>query len=194
MDNNEQITKKTKKGKIGIIIAVVIVVLAVILLIAGFFMGVIGGIDEQEARQAALDQVPGSQDENIVSLVKEFDDGRMEYNVKLVYNNTAYDFKILAKDGSIYNQEQESIGGTQTTVPDSSSEKVNDIGIEKAKEIAIAQVSGSTVGDIVKAEADTDDGALNYDIEIIYNEIQYDFEISAETGDVLKMESESIYD
>ena len=70
MDNNEQITKKTKKGKIGIIIAVVIVVLAVILLIAGFFMGVIGGIDEQEARQAALDQVPGSQDENIVSLVK----------------------------------------------------------------------------------------------------------------------------
>ena len=57
MDNNEQITKKTKKGKIGIIIAVVIVVLAVILLIAGFFMGVIGGIlicechERREARK-----------------------------------------------------------------------------------------------------------------------------------------------
>ena len=39
-----------------------------------------------------------------------------------------------------------------------------------------------------------DGGMLTYEIEIIYNELQYDFEISASTGEVLKMESESIYD
>ena len=199
MDNKEQTAKTPKKNRIIIIIAAVVIILGIIVFAAGSIMGVFGGISEQEARQAALDQVPGAQDENIVTLIKEFDDGRMEYEVKVVYDNVAYDFKILAKNGEIYSQEQTAIGGGQTqssaaSATPSDNKTAEDIGIEKAKEVAIAQVEGSTVGDVVKAEADMDGGMLTYEIEIIYNELQYDFEISASTGEVLKMESESIYD
>ena len=200
MDNsNEQTKKMSKKTKIGIIVAIVAVVLAVIVFAAGSFMGVFGGVSEQEARQAALSHVPGAQDSDIVSVIKDFDDGRMEYEIKLVYDNTAYDFKILARNGSVYSQERESIGtGSAASGAVQSEQKKNsgaeDIGIEEAKKAALKQVPGATVGDIVKAQADFDDGRSTYEIEIIYEEIQHDFEIDAQSGEILTMESESIYD
>lgn len=57
------------------------------------------------------------------------------------------------------------------------------IGLEKAKEIAIAKAGG---GDVVSIELDVDDGVMVYEGELIYNNVEYDFDINALDGTILK--------
>lgn len=59
------------------------------------------------------------------------------------------------------------------------------IGLEKAKSIALGQVSGATASDITVAHCDYDDGHLEYDIEIVYNGNEYEFEIDGTGGTIL---------
>ena len=59
------------------------------------------------------------------------------------------------------------------------------ISLERAKSIALSQVSGASGGNITKAYKDYDDGREEYDIEIRYNGYEYDFEISAASGKIL---------
>ena len=59
------------------------------------------------------------------------------------------------------------------------------IGLEKAKSIALGQVSGATASDITVAHCDYDDGHLEYDIEIGYNGNEYEFEIDGTSGTIL---------
>jgi len=59
------------------------------------------------------------------------------------------------------------------------------IGLEKAKSIALkdAGVSGVT---FVKAKLDSDDGVRVYDIEFYKDNVEYDYEIDAATGQILE--------
>lgn len=68
----------------------------------------------------------------------------------------------------------------------------NTISEAKAKEIALSQVPGATENDIVKCKKDYDDGRLEYDVEIHYNNMEYDFEIDAYTGSIYDTETEPI--
>ena len=61
------------------------------------------------------------------------------------------------------------------------------IGLEKAKEIAIAKAGG---GDVVSIELDVDDGVMVYEGEIVYNNVEYDFDINALDGTILKWEED----
>lgn len=61
------------------------------------------------------------------------------------------------------------------------------IGLEKAKEIAIAKAGG---GDVVSIELDVDDGMMVYEGELIYNNVEYDFDINALDGTILKWEED----
>lgn len=61
------------------------------------------------------------------------------------------------------------------------------IGLEKAKEIAIAKAGG---GDVVSIELDVDDGVMVYEGELIYNNVEYDFDINALDGTILKWEED----
>ena len=60
------------------------------------------------------------------------------------------------------------------------------IGVEKAKEIALGQVSGASASNITKAHCDYDDGMLQYDVEIVYNGYEYDFEINGTNGAIME--------
>lgn len=64
-------------------------------------------------------------------------------------------------------------------------ESGTDIGTERAKDIALSQVAGAAETDIVKAERDYDDGRLEYDVEIIYNGYEYDYEIDGHDGRII---------
>lgn len=61
------------------------------------------------------------------------------------------------------------------------------IGLEKAKEIAIAKAGG---GDVVSIELDVEDGVMVYEGEIVYNNVEYDFDINALDGTILKWEED----
>ena len=66
-------------------------------------------ITEDKAREIALAKVPGATGENIREFKKEFDDGREEYDGKIIYNKTEYEFEIDAKTGEIITWESESV-------------------------------------------------------------------------------------
>ena len=51
---------------------------------------------------------------------------------------------------------------------------------------------GAKVSDIVEVDLDREDGVLVYEIEILYNNTEYDCEIDAATGEFLKFSSEAV--
>ena len=80
--------------------------------------------------------------------------------------------------------------------PDKICDQISDAILDAilAKEIALAKVPGAKEENIVKLELDRNDGRPVYEIEIIYNAMEYEMEISAADGTILEFESESIYD
>ncbi len=56
-------------------------------------------------------------------------------------------------------------------------------------QIALDRVSGATAQD-VRIELDRDDGRYKYEGEIIYNNMEYDFEIDANSGTILEWSEE----
>ena len=53
---------------------------------------------------------------------------------------------------------------------------------------------GATTSDIYKFKLDLDDGRYEYEGEIIYKGMEYEFTIDASSGKIVDWESESIYD
>lgn len=77
-----------------------------------------------------------------------------------------------------------------TTVAQSNN-TVGDIGIEKAKEIAMSH-AGVSAGSVsfVKAKLDHEDGVKVYDIEFYSGNVEYDYEINATTGAIVSFDQD----
>lgn len=67
-----------------------------------------GTISEAEAKKIALEKVPGASDKNL-RIKTDYDDGKMKYEVKIVYNEMKYEFEIDASTGTILEWESESV-------------------------------------------------------------------------------------
>ena len=52
-------------------------------------------------------------------------------------------------------------------------------------------VSGASASDITKLKLDYDDGRPVYEVELLYNFVEYELELDAYTGATLKMETEN---
>lgn len=63
------------------------------------------------------------------------------------------------------------------------------ISLEEARDIALARVEGATASNI-SIELDEDDGWYVYEGEIFYNGMEYEFEIDADSGNILKWEED----
>ena len=55
----------------------------------------------------------------------------------------------------------------------------------KARQIALEQVPGATIEDIVEWDKDNDRGKIKYECEIHYQNQVYDFEIDAADGSIM---------
>lgn len=64
------------------------------------------------------------------------------------------------------------------------------IGIDKAKSIALSRVRGANNSHVRKLKFDYEDGRPVYEGEIRYNGWEYDFEIDAVTGKIVKWEKD----
>lgn len=76
-------------------------------------------------------------------------------------------------------------------VPAYAASTANDIGIEKAKEIALAHAGiaeSETV--FLFAEPDYDDGRLEYEVEFYAGQTEYDYTIDAKSGQVMKFDTD----
>ena len=203
--NNNTVTEKKKIGK-GKIIGGVVIAALIILGIGVWYSGAVMGISKDEARQIALNQVPGSDAAESVLVNEEFDDMQKTYDVSFTFEGVMYEFEISARNGEVISQEseqvfvpqqeQESTGqlNGEDNADDAESTQGTDIGIEKAKKIALGKVSGAAESDIGKAEMDREDGILVYEVEIKYDSMEYDFTINGATGVIVERSSDSVYD
>ena len=58
--------------------------------------------------------------------------------------------------------------------------------------MALAQVPGAAVSDIQEFKADDDDGRTEYEGKIIYDGMQYEFEIDGYSGAIRSWEVEAV--
>ena len=135
-------------------------------------------IGKDKAKEIALAKAPGAV---LVEIELDEDDGVWKYEGELRKGYQEYEFEIDAKTGSVLKWKED----TDDDVPASSTAASNSavIGQEKAKQIALAKVPGAT---LVNIELDTDDGKKVYEGELRKGNIEYEFEIDAATGSILK--------
>ena len=117
---------------------------------------------------------------------KDYDDGRLEYEIEFYVGSTEYDYVISGVDGTILEQDVEQEGGSHTTQPTQPSTS-SDIGAEKAKSIALSD-AGFTASQVqnLQVEKDNDDGRLEYQVEFRVNGTEYEYTISAADGTILE--------
>ncbi|MGG0656182.1 PepSY domain-containing protein [Rummeliibacillus pycnus] len=126
----------------------------------------------EKAKQIALNAIGGTVTEATL-------DSAGVYIVKVQNGEFEYQVEINSTTGTIIKQKQ--VSSSQ----DLANTGTNTIGIEKAKQIALSKVSGT----ITSASYDQDDGV--YEISIVANGTEYDFDINAQTGDIIKQDQKS---
>ena len=131
-------------------------------------------------------------DDNIESLAKKYQisTGKAEIIQQLVNKNSLYSFESL-KDLSIHelNLLLQSNQVEQVSITGNASES-GYIGKEKAQQIALTDANVSNP-EMTKVEMDYDDGVMVYEVEFYKNNVEYDYEINATTGAIVKKEKDS---
>ena len=143
----------------------------------------------EEAKAKALAHAGLKADQVTFTEAKlDWDDGKEVYDIEFyTADYKEYDYEIDARTGAVLEMDYDA----ESFTPPVSSGTIT---MEKAREIALSKVPGAKEENIVKLELDRNDGRPVYEIEIIYNAMEYEMEISAADGTILEFESESIYD
>lgn len=178
-------------------------------------------ISEEEAKQIALAHAELTADQ--VTFIKsgiDREDGQVYYDVEFyTKDHKEYDYDIDPYTGEIldYDHDAEYYGdstgvdttngtatGDGTTAGDGTAKtdgttktdgtaKGDEISADEAKKIALAKVPGATTQDIREFKSDYDNGKLEYEGKIYYEQKEYEFEIDAYTGAILEWDVEPVY-
>lgn len=150
-------------------------------------------ITEEQAKEIAANHAGVAvADLTFHSVSLEEDDGRRVYDVEFYSGSTEYDYEIDAATGKIvsYDYDAENYTPSQSTNTNANVK----ISEATAKQIALSSVPGATAANIYKFKLDFDDGRWEYEGEIRYGTMEYDFTIDANTGAIIEWDMESIYD
>ena len=138
------------------------------------------------AKSAALADAGLTEDQTIgIGVKQEFDDGVSLIEVDIYTPDMDYSYSVRADNGTIVEKESSvppKAGDINTSTPVTPAEAV---------EKALAQVSGATQENL-RMKYDFDDGMSLYEVEIIYNGVEYDMEINADTGDIIQSSQEPL--
>ena len=66
-------------------------------------------VSEADAKKTALDRVSGATDKDLYEWKLDYDDGRPEYEGKIIYGGTEYEFTIDAATGSVMEWDAEKV-------------------------------------------------------------------------------------
>lgn len=134
----------------------------------------------------------------------DYEDGQLVYEVEFRAGGVEYEYEVRASDGTIVKAERD--GDWMTVLPSGNQAAGNqtasgnsagtgsasgDIGAQAAQAAALDH-AGIQAGDVtsMKCERDRDDGRLLYEVEFRVGRMEYDYEVDAATGAILKAESE----
>ena len=127
------------------------------------------------AMEIAKDEIGGGRE-----MAFEFDLDDKKYEIEIRHNSTDYEFEMNAMDGEILEMDPELDDDDRDA-----SEDEDLIGRDEAVRIAKEKAGG---GEVTEFEYDRDDGV--YEIELMHEGYEYEFEIDAYTGEILVMEEE----
>lgn len=168
-------------------------------------------IGEKRAKEIALSHA--GVESGKVTFVKaegERENGKKIYEIEFyTSDNKEYDYEVDAQSGEIlsydfdaenYNLgaggEGVNVNSTPQSVetPQSTQTPPKEISEKEAKEIALKKLPEANVGNIREFKKDYDDGKLFYEGKIVLGKTQYEFEIDASNGNVVKWEKDSVFD
>lgn len=118
----------------------------------------------------------------------EFDDGH--YDVDFRVGSTEYDYEINAKTGAVirYEKDVDDDHYSSSSSSSSSSSTSSYISKDEAKQKAFSH-AGVSASQASGVKVDWDDG--HYDVEFHVGATEYDYEINAKTGAVIKYEKDT---
>ena len=204
------------KKAIGIIVALALIL--VVGIGAGYYFthrGTSASIDQQEAARIAIEDAGFTESDVSVTKNKlDRDDGRSYYDIEFIASadNTRYDYEIDASSGAIIAVDRETGSNsntsqnTTTTQNDGTQanaqtdtqqttqtgpQQAGEITADQAKQIAL-QHAGIAEADAlyVDIEYDRDDGRTEWSVDFATQDSEYDYEIAAADGTIIKSERE----
>ena len=150
--------------------------------------GQAAAVTEEQARETALSHAGLTADQvTFVRSELDRDDGRLMYDVEFYTSDyKEYDYEIDAATGEIlsYDYDAEGYSYQPNATPGTA------ITAEQARGIALAEVPGAAESDIYEFETDRDDGRLEYEGKIIYNNTEYEFTIDGYSGAIREWDAE----
>ncbi|MDL2254186.1 PepSY domain-containing protein [Ruminococcaceae bacterium OttesenSCG-928-I18] len=115
----------------------------------------------------------------------ETEDGVQVYDVVIVTHDTVYKYTVHATSGDVLEAEQEVNDNFEAT----GGPQGDYIGVDAALQIALEH-AGLNESDVTvtKARQDEDDGVIIYEIEFTSGGQDYDYDVDATTGEIIKYE------
>lgn len=141
-------------------------------------------ISRQKALEIALSHA-GVKENSLTSkhIKLDWEDGAQVYDIEFHVNEMEYDYEVRTSDGKIVKSDREIDDDFNNKGNSSNTGK--EITKEEAKQIALKKVPGAKQ---IKIKRDLEDGKAVYEGEIHHNNKEYEFEIDASTGKILKWE------
>ena len=199
MNMKELLNKKSVK--LGVGIAGISAILLTGSVLAGQSM-IKFGTQQTQQPTIAIDQVKKSVEKHLgftelqyESITLKNENRTTYYEVKVNHNGVRYELTVDATTGSILGTEIENPSSSQQTLTTKQGANVQvSISEERAKAITSEHTKKTNLN-YTRIELSQDDdyeGALTYEIEAEADGIEYDLDINANTGQILKFEQKNI--
>lgn len=123
-------------------------------------------------------------DVNFTEQKCDYDDGMYLYEFDFTVGTTEYEYEIVAKTGFIHKKEIDKVA---EVIPVPSNSNITYKTVDEIKAIVIgdlsAQIADVTFG---KIEFELDNGAHVFEVEVLFNAKEYEYEINATTGAIVE--------
>ena len=132
-------------------------------------------LSQDDVLQTVMEQVSGLEKGNIY-VEKEIDDGILKYEGTAIYNQIEYEFEVDGNTGRLlkWNSQESSLNNVN-----------HQVSIDQIFDTVINKIPGIEKGNIF-LQSEYDDGQAVYEGKAIYGNIEYEFEINANTGNILE--------
>ena len=139
-------------------------------------------IGETGAKAAALSAAGLTEDQvQNLFIERDWDDGRIQYEVKFQANGTRYEYEIDGSTGSVLKGENKATAASGSFI--SADEAL-------AKALSHAGLDQSAIREL-EMDSELDDDVPHYSIDFKSGNLEYEYEISATDGSVLKFEQDN---
>ena len=145
--------------------------------------GSTGLITEEEAASIAKEHAQVT-DCTLLPVQLDQDDGRQVYDVEFyTADGKEYDYEIDAATGEVlsydYDAERQAAASGTASITEA-----------EAKALVLAQVPGAAEENFLEFKTDYDDGRLEYEGELFYDGMKYEFTVDGYSGTIREWESE----